>query len=160
MRDSPDEIDIDDDFFELSGEKLSILDQLEHDDLGIDPTMKNYNNQRKTIRYIRGDISASIHKRDIFGGYNLFGYSNPIEVKLLDVSSKGALISSPKKINLNKKINLVLIFNCNKKFTIPSKIIREETYAKKIYGLKFNHVRHDLGDYLLETQTKLVFQDF
>jgi hypothetical protein len=157
MRDSPDEIDIDDDFFE---ENLSILGQLKHDDLGIDPAMENYNNQRKTIRYIRGDISASINRSDFFGGYNLFSYSNPIKVKLLDISSKGALIFSPKKINLNKNINLVLTFNCNKKFEIPSKVVREETYAQKIYGLKFNNARHDLGDYLLETQTKLVFQDF
>ena len=160
MRDSPDEIDIDDDFSNLYEKDLSVLSWLAHDDLGIDPTMENYNNQRKTIRYIRGDISASINRRDIFGGYNSFSYSDSIEVKLLDISSKGALISSPKKINLNKIINLVLIFNCNKKFEIPSKIIREEIYAQKIYGLKFSNIRHDLGDYLLETQTELVFQDF
>ncbi len=160
MRDSPNEIDIDDDFFDLPEEDLSILGLLAHDDLGIDPTMENYNNQRKTIRYIRGDISASINRSDIFGGYNSFSYSDSIEVKLLDISSKGVLISSPKKINLNKKINLVLIFNCNKRFEIPSKVVREETYAEKIYGLKFDKARHDLGDHLLETQTELVFQDF
>lgn len=160
MRDSPDEIDIDDDLFGLLEEKLSLLDQLEHDNLGIDPTMKNHNNQRKTTRYIRDDISASINRSDIFGGYHSFSYSTSIEVELLDISSKGALISSPKKFNLNKKINLVLIFDCNKKFEISSKIIREETYTQRIYGLKFSNVRHDLGDYLLETQTELVFQGF
>ena len=160
MRDSLDETDIDDDFFDLPEETPSTLDSLAHDDLGIDPTMENYNNQRKTIRYIRGDISASINRSDIFGGYKLFSYSDPVKVELLDISSKGALISSPRKINLNKKINLVLLFGCNKKFEIPSKVIREETYAQNIYGLKFNKVRHDLGDYLLETQTELIFQDF
>jgi hypothetical protein len=157
MRDSPDEIDIDDDLFE---EKLLILGQLEHDHLGIDPAMENYNNQRKTIRYIRDDISAFINRSDIFGGYNSFSYSYSIEVKLLDISSKGALISSSKKITLNKKVNLILIFGCNKKFEISSKIVRKGSYAQKIYGLKFSHSRHDLGDYLLETQTELVFQEF
>ena len=160
MRDSPNEIDIDDDFFDLPEENLSTLGQLEYDDLGIDPAMENYNNQRKTIRYIRSDISASINRRDIFGGYNSFSYSDSIKVKLLDISSKGALISSPKKINLKKKINLVLIFSCNKRFEIPSKVVREEVYTEKIYGLKFDNARHDLGDYLLETQTELLFQDF
>jgi len=160
MRDSPDEIDIDDDFLDLSEEDLSIPGQLKHDNLGIDPVMENYNNQRKTIRYIRSDISASINRSDIFGGYNSFNYSRSIKVELLDISSKGALISSPRKINLNKKLNLVLIFDCNRKFEITSKVVREETYAHRIYGLKFNNVRHDLGDYLLETQTELVFQDF
>ncbi len=160
MRDSPAELDIDDDFFDSFDDEHLLQGHLKHDNLGIDPAMKNYNNQRTTIRYIRNDIVVSINQVNIFGGHFLFSYRRPIMVELLDISSKGVLVSSPEKIRIDKKINLVLIFNGDKKFEIPSKIIREEVYAQKIYGIKFDHTRHDLGDHLLETQTELVFQDF
>lgn len=160
MRDSPEEVDIEDDFFEFSNESLSLHGQLKHDDLGIDPTMEDYDNKRKTIRYIRNDIEASINLANIFGGYRSLSYNRQIEVKLLDISSKGALIASPKKIRIDKKIILTLIFKGQKKFEIFSKVIREEVYAEKTYGLTFDKVNHDLGDYLLESQTELVFQDF
>ncbi|MDQ7089629.1 MAG: PilZ domain-containing protein [Methylococcales bacterium] len=160
MRDSPEEVDIDDDFFDYPNENLSLHTWLKHDDLGIDPTMESYDNKRKTVRYIRNDIEASINLANIFGGYRSLSYNRPIKVKLLDISTKGALISSPKKIRMDKKIILTLIFKGQKKFEVFSKVIREEVYAEKTYGLMFDKARHDLGDYLLESQTELVFQDF
>ncbi len=167
MRDSPEDIDIEvelfdfdapDEIFDFSEEDFSELSHFEHDDLGIDPSVNSFHNQRKTVRYIRTDITTFISKADIFGSYSLFSHSRAIEVRLLDISSKGALIASPDSVRINKKILLTLIFDANRKFDIPAKVIREAPEARKVYGLKFETIHHELGDYLLETQTELIFR--
>ena len=53
---------------------------------------------------------------------------------------------------------LSLIFDANKKFEIQAKIIREAPEARKFYGLIFESMNHDLGDYLVESQTELIFK--
>ncbi|NOQ36625.1 MAG: hypothetical protein GQ569_12155 [Methylococcaceae bacterium] len=167
MRDSPEDVDIEeslfdfessDDIFNLSEDDFSELNSFEFDDLGIDPSVPDYHNGRKTIRYVRNDITASINQADIFGGFSLFSHSRSIIVKLLDISSKGAFIACPEKIRINKKIRLTLVFDANKKFEIEAKVIRESTEARKLYGLKFESINNELGDYILETQTELIFK--
>ncbi|MCK5899010.1 MAG: PilZ domain-containing protein [Methylococcales bacterium] len=154
MRDSPKEIDSP--LLELSDE--GGLTDLPYDDFSIDPTIDIMSNNRKTIRYIRNDIKASVHVSNIIGRY--WAKKNPsLDVKLLDISSKGALISCPKRLRIRKKVKLELIFKTHKVFVISAIIIREETYDPQIYGLKFDFMNHDLGDYLLESQTSLVLQE-
>jgi hypothetical protein len=111
-------------------------------------------NKRKTVRYVRKDISAFISQADIFGTYSLFSHSRSIRVRLLDISCKGSLIASPKKLNSNRKFRLTLVFNSNKKFEISAKIVRELTRNRSFYGLKFDSINNELGDYLLESETQ------
>lgn len=119
-----------------------------------------YQNQRKTVRYVRRDISAFISQADIFGTYRLFSHSRAIRVKLLDVSSRGVLIAVPStcSLKLNKKIMLTLIFNTNRKFDIAAKVVRELVKGRRFYGVKFDKANDALGDYLLESQSSLVFK--
>ena len=108
-------------------------------------------NKRFAVRYIRNDIKASILK------VRLFGLGKAMGLNLLDISSKGALISTNKKIRKNKKITLILEFEDGKIFEIGSKIVRLKKDQAYQYGIKFDRFNHDLGNYLLETQQDLVF---
>lgn len=109
-------------------------------------------NKRYAVRYIRSNIKASVLK------VRLFGLGKPVGLELLDISSKGALISTNKKIRKNKKITLILEFEDGKVFEIESKIVRLEKDQSFQYGVKFNRFNHDLGNYLLETQDDLIFR--
>lgn len=117
-------------------------------------------NQRKSVRYVRKDITIFISKPDIFGTYNLFSVSRATQVKLFDISSRGVLIagSSGLLLKKNQKVMLTLIFNTNKMFEFSAKVVREETERRKLYGIKFDKVNDTLGDYLLESQTELIFR--
>ena len=117
-------------------------------------------NRRKSVRYVRKDITASISQEDIFGTYSLFSYSQVFRVKLIDISSRGALVGVPTKLTLkvNQKIMLTLIFDSNKKFEIPAKVVHNLTQGKRFYGLKFHRPNDELGDHLLETQADLIFR--
>lgn len=119
-----------------------------------------YNNQRKSVRYIRKDITAFINQADIFGTYSLFSYSRSIKVKLLDISSRGSMIGGPSRLalHINQKIRLTLIFNSNKKFEIPAQVKREIVNGRTFYDTQFNKVENDLGEYLLETQYDLLLK--
>ena len=118
----------------------------------IDFTKDLPDNKRYAVRYIRSNIKASVLK------VRLFGLGKPIGLELLDISSKGALISTGKKIRKNKKITLILEFEDGKVFEIESKIVRLKKDQSFQYGVKFNRFNHDLGNYLLKTQDDLIFR--
>lgn len=136
------------------------LNPMENDIFDDSTLVTRYQNHRKSVRYIRKDITAFISQADIFGTYSLFSYSRAIRVKLLDISSRGTMIGGPSKLVLkvNQKIMLILIFNSNKNFEIPARVMREIVQGRTFYGIKFDKVENELGDYLLETQSDLVFK--
>ena len=76
------------------------------------------NNRRIATRFIREDISASI------SGLGLFGMGKALAVTLLDISSKGVLISTDQPLNINKKITVTLKFKSGKAFPIKSIVAR------------------------------------
>jgi c-di-GMP-binding flagellar brake protein YcgR len=120
----------------------------------------NYKNQRKTVRYVRKDITAFVSQADIFGSYSFFSCSRAVRVKLLDISSQGVLLGAPSELvlKLNQKVMLILIFNSNKKFEIQARVKRQLFEGRRFYGVKFDKVNDELGDYLLESQEDLVFK--
>jgi hypothetical protein len=113
-------------------------------------------NKRDAVRYIREDIAASVCKIRLFN----FGFltNKEILVELLDISSKGVLISTNKKLPLKKKITITLKFEDEKTFQIKACVVRTVPDLKYQYGIKFDRFNNDLGDYLLETQRKLIFK--
>ncbi len=109
------------------------------------------NNKRIAIRYVRTDITASLSiKKFLF-------YSSLIPVTLLDISSKGAAIKSKKKLAVKKKVTIHLLFLDKKKFTISATIVHKSK-NKQFYGLKFDQFNNELGDYLLYSQSDLIFR--
>ncbi len=106
-------------------------------------------NNRTAVRYIRTDITAIVNQpRFLFP-------AKKISVKLIDISCKGAAIKSEKKIRA-KKVILKLVFEDNKVFNIPAKIIYVGCDYK--YGLKFNRYDNELGNHMLDTQSDLLFK--
>ncbi len=108
-------------------------------------------NRRVAIRYVRPDISAILLKKG-------FIKSTEILIQLLDISSKGALISSSIKLAVKNKVTLRLVFPDGKKFTLTATVVHKKNASKKQYGLKFDTMRNDLGEYLLFTQNDLIFK--
>jgi PilZ domain len=114
-------------------------------------------NKRIGVRYVREDIAASVCKINTFSFFG-FLFNKEMVVELIDISSKGVLIATSKKLRINKKINLTLTFEDAKTFKISAKVVRKAHGAGNQYGLKFDRLNNDLGDYLLATQRKLVFK--
>ena len=109
-------------------------------------------NQRKTVRYVREDITASIKKN------TLLSLGKQIKIKLLDISTKGALISIDKKLKVKTKISLNLEFNDGKTFQIDAKVVRIADPSANYYGIQFNRYDNELGEHLFNTQTDLIFK--
>lgn len=133
-------------------ELYQAIEDLPDLDETIDITKIDVKNRRITTRYVRSDVKASVSK------IKLFRFSKPIVIELFDLSTRGALISVDMDIKLNKKITLILFFEDGKEFHIPAAIVRKTTGDKSIYGIKFNRYDNELGEYLLKTQTQLVFK--
>ena len=113
-------------------------------------------NRRMGIRYIRNDIGVSVRKIGVFNFS--FRANHGISVKLVDISSRGALIATNIKLPVNKKVSLTIRFADFKEFQIPGKVARKSQGAVLIYGIKFDHLNNGLADYLLATQRKLTFK--
>ena len=113
-------------------------------------------NNRVAVRYVREDIAASVCKIRLFN----FGFliNKEILVELIDISSKGVLISTNKKLSIKKKITLTLKFEDAKTFQIKACVVRKVPVLEYQYGIKFDRLNDELGDYLLETQRKLIFK--
>jgi hypothetical protein len=109
-------------------------------------------NQRIATRYIRDDIAASVRRM------GLFCFGGETSVQLMDITSKGVLIATSKKFRVNKKINLTLEFASGKIFKIKAAVVHKSDLSPYQYGIKFDRYNNELGDYLLETQSKLVFK--
>lgn len=128
--------------------------------LDFDPDLSEskFNSQRTATRYIRNDIKAVFYKIDFFTslGFNIFRRLIPVEV--LDISSKGVLFSTDKKLKINTKIVLGLRFKSGKNFRIKSSVVRKSATSDYEYGIKFNESNNELGDYLIETQHQLKFK--
>lgn len=110
------------------------------------------NNRRALTRYVRTDLTAIIYRAF------LFGIKRKQPVELLDLSCKGALVRSGKKMRPKTKVILVITFTSGKTFEIDAVIIRQSEQFSDQYGLKFNRYNNELGDYLFETQKDLVFK--
>lgn len=109
-------------------------------------------NRRKVVRYVREDIEASLEKT------GLFGNKKPIASKLLDISTKGALLATDHEFRIKARVVLHLTFDKGKSFTIPGRIIHRISTSVPTYGIEFSQINHDLGDYMLATQSDLVFK--
>lgn len=109
-------------------------------------------NNRITTRFIRKDIKVTFSKNGLFS----FGRETPAD--LIDISSKGVLIRSHKKLNIRDKITLELKFDSGKTFKIEGIVVRNPTLSNIRYGIKFSRYNDELGDYLLETQKQLIFK--
>lgn len=113
-------------------------------------------NRRMSIRYIRNDIGARIRKVGLF---NLsFLKNREISVRLVDISSRGVLISTPMRLTINKKVSLTIRFADFTEFDVPGIVVHKSLGKMQVYGIKFDRLNDDLADYLLKTQRKLTFK--
>ena len=133
--------------FDYCLEELSLNEDLLFDD-GLEG---NLDNARTAVRYLRDDIKVS------FKANRLFKRVTVPEAKLIDISSKGAYISCSSKLKINKTITLIFTFNDGKQFKIDARVVHKFPQPSDCYGIKFDKVNHDLGDYMLETQDNLKF---
>lgn len=112
-------------------------------------------NRRMGIRYIRRDIGVTIRKIGLFN-FNM-GTNQESSVKLVDISSRGVMVSTEIKLSLKKQVLLTIRFADFKEYKILGKVVRKSEGDALIYGIKFDKVNNKLADKLLATQRKLSF---
>ena len=100
------------------------------------------NNRRNTVRYVFQAITGCLKKNSLLGGLNS---SLPVIVEA--ISSKGALIKVEKTLKLSRKVTLEIQLDSNYVFTIPAKVIRQN--SNTTYGLAFLDYEHKLTEYLI-----------
>ncbi len=105
-------------------------------------------NTRIAVRYVRTDLKITLHIT------SFLGVSKEIPANLTDISSKGIGIECNKKLSINKKLFIRLVFEDNKSFVISAKTVYQAT-NKKQYGLKFDKLNNELAEYLLDSQKEL-----
>ncbi|NOR69228.1 MAG: hypothetical protein GQ532_05960 [Methylomarinum sp.] len=123
----------------------------------------------KILRHTQKTIYLSNHhfniskdtlknKNNPLHSVHLFESDNKIEAKyrFLNINCIRALTFSP----LDSKKQYQLAFTLKNKKTIitNSKFKHYQHYIQYDYGLKFDSINDELGDYLLNTQTDLVFK--
>ena len=113
-------------------------------------------NRRMSVRYVRNDIGVTIRKIGLFNF--TFLANKDISVKLIDISSRGALVATNMRLATNKNIFLTLRFADFKEFEIPGKVVRKAVGDLQIYGIKFDQLNEEMADHLLATQRKLAFK--
>ena len=79
------------------------------------PTSKS-SEDRKSTRFIRKDIKASIEKS------NFLGLAEKINCKLIDISSAGVQIFTPIQLRKDSKLTVYLSFETGKAFKLKSRI--------------------------------------
>lgn len=99
------------------------------------------NNRRNTVRYVFQAISGCLKKN------SLLGFNSNLPVIIEAISSKGALIKLEKTLKLNRKVTLEIKLDSLYSFTIPAKVIRQN--SNTTYGLAFVDYQHKLTEYLI-----------
>lgn len=101
-------------------------------------------NNRRTVRYATHSIKAKIVRKSLLGSKKSF------DVRVLNVSSKGALIKAEPavKLKLKLKVILTICFDPEHIFVAHGVIVRAGD--GEFYGLQFLNYQHELADYLVE----------
>ncbi|WP_024300285.1 PilZ domain-containing protein [Methylomicrobium lacus] len=113
-------------------------------------------NQRRTVRYIRKDIAASVRRVHGFARIGLAWFGREIPVELMDISSRGCLIVSAEKLAVGATVFVRLRFDTGKGFEIKGSVIRKT--EDREYGIKFVEYNDELGDCMLQTQRELLIK--
>jgi PilZ domain len=129
------------------------------DDARLDRPSMSRPNTRIAVRYILEDINANaVCTISMFN----FGFlvQREFVVQLFDISSKGLLISTDKKLSVNQEIYVCIKFEDGYVFKRHGKIVRKANKdgPPYKYGLQFDRLSNSLGEYLLATQKKLTFK--
>jgi len=108
-----------------------------------------WSHKRSAVRYLRDDIKAAIKIRSLW-------FPRLFPVLLRDISSRGALVASEKKMTKKSRIKLFLLFSDGNRFEIDAVVVHCDHVAHR-YGIKFNSTNAALADHILHTQTDLNF---
>ena len=98
--------------------------------------------RRQAVRY-----RSSQHNQAIVTFKPLFQGKKYINVKVLNISSKGALITTKYPFSLNAKIILNFKIKGGDVWKTPAKIARRTQHAT--FGIKFDTIQHELIDQLI-----------
>ena len=99
--------------------------------------------KRKEVRYEFYPIEAKLNKK------TMPGVSKTLDVLVINVSSKGALIELDNPLKLRGKVTLYVKFDADDVFVIQSIIVRNK--GKMLYGLNFLDLQHEFLDFLVNS---------
>ncbi len=101
-------------------------------------------NQRKAIRYTSSSNKAVVTLK------HLFRSRKYINIEVINISSRGARITSKYKLSIKTKIIFNLKIKGRPTWKVPAKVVR--IYGKTEYGLIFDKIQHDLIDQVMKNE--------
>jgi PilZ domain len=114
-------------------------------------------NRRLGVRFVRNDIIVTLWKAGTLS-VAFKSMRRERSVKLVDISSRGVLVESTFRLNVNKKVLLTLSFVDGFTFQLLSTVVRKDAANIHRYGIKFDKANHHLAEHLLKSQKILTFR--
>jgi hypothetical protein len=109
------------------------------------PTKKSkIDNQRTAVRYTSSCNKAIVILKKFFMPTKF------INIKVIDISSQGARISSKYKFKRKTKIIFKIKIKGGLTWETPAKIVR--LYDHQEFGVTFDHKQHDLIDQIMHSE--------
>ena len=115
------------------------------DDIFADIEESTIANHRKAIRYISSSIQATVTLKSFFKPKKY------IKISILNISSRGARISTKYKFPMNTKLVLNFKIKGVDMRRIPAKVVRP--YNITDYGIVFDKIQHELVDQIILNET-------
>ncbi|MDT8406765.1 MAG: PilZ domain-containing protein [Methylococcales bacterium] len=109
------------------------------------------NSQRRSVRYIREDLECQVLTQTWY--FKTLKFT----AKLLDISSRGALLDCPDLPAKTKKLVVRVRFPDQQEFLIQAHVIRFTEPPHQL-AVKFDRQEDDFADHLLETEGNLSFR--
>lgn len=108
---------------------------------------------RKSVRYVVHNVSAELYST------SLLWFSKPFAIEILDISTRGACIASPRRLTANALYHLKATFQDGNSFDIPGRVLHNNSAQQNRYGFIFATYNDSLGDYLYKIKDSLEFQE-
>jgi hypothetical protein len=115
--------------------------------------LKIRENKRKATRFIRKDIKVSLIKT------NLIRMQESINCKLIDLSSTGIQVSTPKKMGVKTLLNIVLQFDSGATFNIKGKVVWHKTNDIYKSNHSFSTIKRFLNKKNKSLETLTLFEE-
>ena len=104
-------------------------------------------------------IKQLLHNKEIsLDRLCLYQSNNQIPAKFRNLGSSSVKILTHKPLNPKEQYNLIFMLSNGKKHKTLTQIDDYQHHIYYNYGIKFDKANDDLGEYILETQTDLVFK--
>lgn len=112
-------------------------------------------NYRYKLEFLDG--GDALEKRFRLGKTNTYVAGSPIEAEYHNFGVNSVEMLTPNSLGSDDKLSLILDCGAEEQQELEAKIVCQDKLDRHCYGLKFESPNDDLGEHILNTQTRLLF---